>query len=248
MIHYHGAPITPASAAKTLFTRRHAMVSHAYPEQLPLVAEVCQSFALDNGAFTRWKQGRQTDWSGYVEWVQVWAQHPGFDWCLIPDVIDGDESANDNLLAWWRTLELAVPSVPVWHYHESLERLARLVANYRHVALGSSGEYATIGTLKWWGRTSEVMEVACDPEGRPRAALHGLRMLDPTIFSHLPLKGADSANIGQNVGIDKKWSGPYEPMTKETRALVMADRIEFHASASRWIGTGGIQKNLELVG
>jgi hypothetical protein len=55
------------------------------------------------------------------------------DWCVIPDVSDGDEAANDALLAEW-----GLPgeiSVPVYHLHESLERLARLVDTYPRVAL-----------------------------------------------------------------------------------------------------------------
>src|SRR5690348_6608283 len=51
-----------------------------------------------------------------------------------------------------------------------------------------------------------------------------------------------------NICQDTKWSGRYQPLTVETRALVMADRIEHHATAARWSGSAGIQKNLELVG
>ena len=223
------------------------MVSFAYPSQLPLAAEVAQSFVLDNGAFTAWKQGASVDWSKYAEWVNTWKQHPGFDWCLIPDAIDGDEQDNEDLLNWWARNSDA-PSVPVWHLHESLDRLARLVAGSMRVALGSSGEFAVVGTGRWWSRMSEAMEIACDEQGRPRVKLHGLRMLDPTVFSHLPLASADSTNVAQNIGVDVKWTGPYQPMTKQMRAAVLADRIEFHGSAVRWSGSCGVQKNLDLVG
>lgn len=225
------------------------MVSHAYPEQTALVAEVCQSFVFDNGAFTMWKGGRKPIWDDYAQWVKTWAQHPGFDWCLIPDVIDGSEEDNDELIQWWeRETDNFIPSVPIWHLHESLDRLEMLVDDHRRVALGSSGDYATIGTKKWWNRIAEAMSRACDGLGQPKTKLHGLRMLDPTIFSHIPFSSADSTNVAQNVGIDKKWKGPYEPMSKEGRALVMADRIEHHASASRWTWTTGLQSNFELIG
>jgi hypothetical protein len=247
MIHYHGGPITPMEAAREVWRRGHAMVSFAYPGQLPLAAEVAQSFVLDNGAFTAWKQARAVDWSEYVAWVDSWKQHPGFDWCLIPDSIEGDEEENDHLISWWANRSDAA-SVPVWHLHESLERLERLVSESQRVALGSSGEFAVVGTSRWWSRMSEAMEVACDGEGKPLAKLHGLRMLDPAVFSHLPLSSADSTNVAQNIGVDVKWSGPYQPMTKHMRAAVLADRIEFHASASRWTRSCGVQKNLDLVG
>jgi hypothetical protein len=38
--------------AHATWTRRHAFVSFERPEQVALAAEICQSFALDNGAFS----------------------------------------------------------------------------------------------------------------------------------------------------------------------------------------------------
>ena len=92
------------------------------------------------------------------------------------------------------------------------------------------------------------MRIATDEGGMPRAKLHGLRMLDPVIFSHLPLASADSCNIARNIGLDKKWEGPYAPRSRAMRALIMMDRIEAHASARRWCGSAGVQQNLELLG
>ena len=87
-----------------------------------IVADVCQSFVFDNGALSVWKKGGKLDVDGYTAWVEQWLRHPGLDWALIPDVIEGDESANDPLLeAWPRELR----GVPVWHLHESLDRLQR---------------------------------------------------------------------------------------------------------------------------
>ncbi len=57
MIHYHGIPVTPDTAAAQILARRHAMVSFAHPDQIELVADACQSFALDNGAFSAWRAG-----------------------------------------------------------------------------------------------------------------------------------------------------------------------------------------------
>jgi len=57
MIHYHGGPITPRGAAISAWTRRHAMISFANPDQLEIAAEVCQSFSLDNGAYPLYTAG-----------------------------------------------------------------------------------------------------------------------------------------------------------------------------------------------
>jgi hypothetical protein len=246
MIHYHGLPMTPVLAMLRAMKGRHAMVSFENPAQLPEAVEVCQSVALDNGAFSAWRQEKPYDFAGYVEWCGLWLKHPGVDWAIIPDVIDGDEEANERLLAQWPHGKLGVP---VWHLHECLERLQRLCERWPRVALGSSGKWADPGSRAWWERMAQAMRVACDADGMPKTKLHGLRMLDPVIFSHLPLASADSCNVARNIGIDSAWSGTYQPASKVTRAVVMIDRIESHASAHRWcVKSSGVQQNMELLG
>jgi len=248
MIHYHGGPITPLPVGLAVWKRRHAMVSYAHPDQIELAAEVCQSFALDNGAYSVWKQGGALDVPGYLEFVRQWELHPGFDWALIPDVIEGTEAENDALIELVSASFWSLHWVPIWHLHESLERLDGLATSWPRVALGSSGEYATIGTMRWWGRISEVMKVVCDEEGYPKCKLHGLRMMDPTIFAHIPFSSVDSTSVARNCKLETKWPGRYKPLSEETRALVLVDRIEHHASAVRWNRSAGVQKNLELIG
>lgn len=74
-------------------------------------------------------------------------------------------------------------------------------------------------------------------------------MLDPTLFSHLPLSSAGSCNVARNIGIDQAWTGPYVPASKSVRAIILMDRIESHASAYRWCAdSAGVQQNLDLFG
>lgn len=238
MIHYHGLPITPASAALAAVGGGHAFVSFRYPGQLGLVLEVCQSFAVDNGAFSAWKSGDPViDWSRYYQWVSELHRYPQFDFAVIPDVIDGDEDANDALLFQWPWMGSAKGrsiGAPVWHMHESIDRLQRLARDWPRVCIGSSGQFSTVGDSKWWGRMAEAMNSICDRNGNPICKIHGLRMLNPEVFTRIPLSSADSTNIAQNVGIDSAWRGTYTPASKETRALVMRERIEQHQSPTFW--------------
>lgn len=244
MIHYHGTPFSGHEANNLALQGKHACISFANPKSIAAAAELCQSFILDNGAFTAWKSGETLDVEGFEAWAALWSKHPGCDWHLIPDIIDGTEADNNFLILDW---ELA-NGVPIWHLHESLEKLEWLCESYRTVALGSSGKYATIGNTLWWGRMAEAMTVACDADGYPKAKLHGLRMLDPRVFSHLPLSSADSTNVARNLGMDNKWTGSYAPASQQMRALIMMERIEAHASSSRWSESHGIQTNYELFG
>lgn len=240
MIHYHGTPMTPIADAAKFFAKRHAMVSYAThakggADQLPVIAEVAQSFVLDNGAFTAWKAGKPiTDWSGYYAWSDEWLRHPGCEWALIPDVIDGDETANNELIEQWPHDRNRSLGVPVWHLHESIERLWDLCDAWPRVAIGSSGQFANIGTRSWWERIAEAMVIVCDQEGRPTTKLHGLRMLDPTVFTRIPFASADSTNVARNMGLDTRWAGRYAPKSDDIRALVIADRIESYNSPACW--------------
>jgi hypothetical protein len=233
MIHYHGLPITPEPAAVEVCFAGHAFVSFRYPDQLRVAIDCCQSFALDNGAFSAWKSGNPVlDWHAFYEWAASCKSIPACDWAVIPDVIDGDEAANDALVSEWPLPKWF--GVPVWHMHESLGRLERLASSFPRVAIGSSGEFATVGSTAWWGQMASAMRVVCDDEGRPLCKLHGLRMLNPEVFSRLPLSSADSTNIGRNIGIDKAWRGTYQPIGKPARARVMRQRIESSNSPSVW--------------
>lgn len=206
-----------------------------FPRQddMGAVAEVCQSFVFDNGAFTVWKQGGKLDVDGYMTWCEEWHKHPGFDWALIPDVIEGNESDNDALICDWPK---SIRGVPVWHMHESIDRLVRLGNEWGFVALGSSGVWATPGTEAWWQRMTLAMNALCDDKGRPPCRLHGLRMLDPRVFSRLPLSSADSTNAAVNSGSLSRF-GSYLPPTSAQRAAVIAERIEAHNSSGIWCQT-----------
>lgn len=233
MIHYHGLPITPGSAAVSAVGVGHAFVSYAHPDQLNIAAEVCQSFAIDNGAFSAWKKGTPiTDWRPYYAWAEECKLCPSCDFAVIPDVIDGDEAANDYLLYDWPLPKWF--GAPVWHMHESTKRLEKLASNFPRVCIGSSGKFSTIGTPEWWLQMGKAMRVLCNDKGQPMVKIHGLRMLNPEVFTKFPFSSADSTNIGRNIGIDSTWKGNYMPPNKDVRAAVMRSRIEAHNAPTAW--------------
>ena len=91
-----------------------------------------------------------------------------------------------------------------------------------------------IGTAAWWGQMARAMRVLCNDDGEPLCKVHGLRMLNPDIFTRFPFSSADSTNIGRNIGIDQTWRGNYMPPNKDMRAAVMRSRIEAHNAPNRW--------------
>lgn len=240
MIHYHGTPAGGNKKDKVSFLRgRHGLVSFFRPDDIDIVASCCKTFVLDNGAFSHWTAGKgDIDFYAYAEWVNKYAKHPAFDWCLIPDKIDGSEDQNADLVSKWVRSGFIAKGVPVWHMHESLEYLEYLITNFEWVAFGSSGDWSTPNTKAWWERMAEVMSVACDEQGRPRAKYHGLRMLNTKVFSRLPLSSADSTNAAVNSGAKPRYekASPYIPKERWLRAEVLAQDIESVLSASTWTG------------
>lgn len=231
MIHYHGTPITPQSVLLAL-TGRNFCVSYANPGDLAICHKRGQSVMLDNGAFSIWRKGHgNIDVDDYWLWAQSWLDYPT-TWCVIPDIIDGDEIDNDRLIGRWFSLTGSFKSsVPVWHVHESLDRLDRLVNGFDKVCIGSSGEFSRVGSLKWLLRMDDAFDIICRGSGRPRTWVHMLRGLSQC-GSDYPFASADSTNIASNHF--RKRNGVIYAKDKAEWARSMADRIDSLQCQPRW--------------
>lgn len=242
MIKYHGTPIggTKQDAIKFL-DGRHALISYAHQGQLAEVLECCESFCLDNGAFTIWKKnGGQIDIDGYLEWVNNIARHPAYDFCIIPDVIGGTEKENDNLLNSW---ECDHDSIPVYHLGESYDRFLRLAEDYNKVCFGSTDKWAKNGSNAWWKNMADFMDVVTDDDGILPCKVHGLRMLDVRIIKYLPLHSGDSTNAAVN-GSRMMKEGPMPAVHRWQGNERIAQKIESYQSPMNWDRQRLIEDNI----
>lgn len=198
-IHYHGTPITPRATLLEL-TGRNFCVPFSDPRDIEICHQIGQSVMIDNGAYSLWrKDGQQKrNWNDYYDFVSSWLHYQS-TWCVIPDVIDGSEEENDALLDEWDncvgTEHWNV--APVWHIHESFERLSELVTRYTKVCFGSSGRYAVIGTPQWNGRMNETFNFLSQKFTRIPAWIHMLRGMS-LAGSAYPFASVDSTDIAQN--------------------------------------------------
>jgi hypothetical protein len=220
-MHYHGTPITPRAVLLALAGRSFC-VSYAEPRDVEVCHEIGQSVMLDNGAFSFWRGGRKPDWDGYYAWCEPWLDHRT-TWAVIPDVIDGGEDANDELVDAW---PFGCRGAPVWHLHERVERLVRLAGDWPLVCLGSSGAYALPGAPRWHARMAEAMNVLCG-DGPPPCALHMLRGLDQCGGPY-PFASADSTSIARNHAGNNVTARPRQ----DPRAMV--DRLDARQCPARW--------------
>lgn len=227
MIHYHGTPITPIAKLMQLGGCSFC-VPYADGRDVARCHEIGEGVMLDNGAFTFWRErtdGRRPsakalaagggDWSGYYAWVEPWLDYPT-TWAVIPDVIDGSEEDNDRLLVEWFARQLPMAkAAPVWHMHEPLDRLRRLVAGYAKVCIGSSAQYAILGTPAWHRRMEEAMDAAC-ANGTPWLhMLRGMRYAG----SAYPFASVDSTSIAQNHAGNNTRNGAAKDVREMARAL-----------------------------
>lgn len=228
MIHYHGTPCGGTKTdAKYFLKNRHALVSFANQQDVGIVMQETSSFILDNGAFTFWRGGKSPNWDKYIEWVSEIGKSPKFDWWLIPDVIDGNEDDNWRLMFnYGRKFPFGVP---VFHMHESIYHLQRLIDSYDRIAIGSSGQWPNPGTPSWWNRMNILMKTICNSDGTPKVKLHGLRMLDPKIFTKLPLSSADSCNASRN-----SCRTNIKGSSRGEKAVTIAKNVEIFTSPNKY--------------
>lgn len=241
MLCYHGTPLGGKSCERPRFFRnRHALVSFLRQDDLEVVAECCRSFVFDNGAYSAWRSGKPiTDWRPYYEWCRDWIRHPGLDWLAMPDVIGGTELENDLAIAdfinWkgWQGSPLEIRRwhisdrcVPVWHMHESIDRLRRLCTGWSRVAFGSSGDFEDVGSVLWTERIHEAFEAIC-VDSQPVSRIHGMRMMDPAVFHRFPFSSVDSTNVGQNASREAE----RHKVSTELAREIIAGRIECHNSS-----------------
>jgi hypothetical protein len=204
-IHYHGTPITPASELHRLAGRSFC-VSFAAPHQIRLCHQIGEGVMIDNGAFTAWRQQREVDWREYAKWVIPWLSYKT-TWCVIPDVIDGGEDANDALLAEWHEWTnphiMSGQDAPVWHLDESIDRLVRLSREYPRVCFGSSGRYSKVGSGEWHERMVAAFNALyADARNEPRCWFHMLRGMAQA-GSDYPFASVDSTDLARNHHLER---------------------------------------------
>lgn len=191
MIHYHGTPITPIAALYEL-AGRHFCVSHAHPADVERCHAIGQSVMLDNGAFSKWKSNRETDWRAFYEWAERWLDYPT-TWAVIPDEIDAGAQLQDALVAEW---PFGHRGAPVWHMDEPISRLLTLCDRWPRVCIGSTAEYAVVLSSSWCRRI-DAMWNAVAARHRRLPWLHMLRGMQLS-GREWPFASVDSTDVAQN--------------------------------------------------
>lgn len=164
---------------------------------------------LDNGAFSAWRSGVPMDVDGFARWAADICERCPQAVVVVPDVIDGDELANDDMrLDFSGAMLEAGVFIPaermmvVWHMHESIDRLTGMIeGGYQYIAIGSSGQYAKVGTPEWHARIREAFDhierFCAESEGAyVRPWIHMMRAQSEA--HRYPFDSADSCSLAVN--------------------------------------------------
>ena len=171
---------------------------------------------IDNGAFSAWKANMKCGgnvvfdaqyWSAYYEFVTKWIR-PESDWFVIPDVIDAGTQEQDALIRECPS-ELMPYASPVWHMDEPISRLLGLCERFDRVCVGSTAEYAVVGSEDWRARMDDAFDELVGVFGNvPRIhMLRGMQCLLPTY--DYPFFSVDSTDIGRNHNRLKRFGERY---------------------------------------
>jgi hypothetical protein len=206
-IHYHGTPITPQRELLGM-AGGHFCVSHWEPRQVEVCHGIGQSVMLDNGAFSAWKAGKQIlDWMPYFAWTDEWLDYRT-TWAVIPDVVQGTEEEQERLIVEWPHGERGAP---VWHLHESIDRLLQLADEWPRVCMGSSEEFKDVLSPIWERRMDAAWRELSKRHART-PWIHMLRGMQ-LVRHRWPFASVDSTSIARNhAGNNTRGTPPKEPV------------------------------------
>lgn len=214
-----GLPLTPtrylhqlkgSSFCVSYWTRKS--LGRQLDQAIELVGED-QILLVDNGAYSAWRAETtmgEAYWNGFAIWADAILDRCPQAVVVIPDVIEGSEEQNDDLINDFICCPLALEGVKlptsrcmvVWHMHESLDRLYGLIeAGFAYIAIGSSGDYAVPGTKHWHARISEALNGIRDfcNDSNGAYSRPWLHMMRAQSMAHIyGFDSSDSTNIAQN--------------------------------------------------
>jgi hypothetical protein len=217
MIHYHGTPITPIETLLSLAGKCFC-VSHMAPADVARCHMIGQSVMLDNGAFSKWKSKKETNWPKYYAWCDKWLDCPS-TWAVPPDVINEPSQEQDALLNEWPHGKRQ--AAPVWHMDEPIYRLLRLCEQgWNRVCIGSTDRYQVVLSEAWEWKMDEVFNNLAKTFGRipPMHMLRGMQCSG----KRWPFISVDSTDVAQNHN------------RPQNTALAMANRWDASQCPSVW--------------
>ena len=162
------------------------------------------------GRFSAWKKGIVLDaayWRAFYDFVRLWLpQADPRSWFVIPDVIDAGTQEQDALIRECPA-DLLPRGAPVWHMDEPISRFLALIERHPRVCIGSTAEYATVGSPAWRWRMDEAWDAIMATFGAV-PVIHMLRNNQSFLQSFdYPFGSGDSTDLARNHNRMNRYGG-----------------------------------------
>lgn len=145
---------------------------------------------LDSGAFSAWSKGKEISLEAYMRFIDEHKELVEV-YCNL-DVIGDDE-------ATWRNQEImekeGYSPLPVFHLEEAIKQnfhyLHRCL-EYPYFCLGGMAKGYTTNQRQFF--MDRCWKIICDPDGWPKAKVHGLGMAAPRLMIRYPWYSVDTTS------------------------------------------------------
>lgn len=176
---------------------------------------------LDSGAFSAWNRGRSIDIDSYIRFIKQYSKFithcVNLD-CIpsVPNVVPTAQQVEESASKGWDNLKYmeskGVPSIPVFHQHESLKWLKKMIdEGYSYIGISPANDRTTQQKREW---LDEIFLYISDNKGVPYIKTHAFGVTSTTLMQRYPWYTVDSASWA----ILGAWGKIYFPASIENGA------------------------------
>jgi len=149
---------------------------------------------LDSGAFSSFTQGVKVDINRYCRFIHKHGDL--FEQVSVLDAIGDPKQTYFNQMEMERQ---GIVPIPCYHYGESPDVLAHYIDHYPYISIGGMVPISTPQLKVWLDRLWDMHLV--NPDGTPKAKIHGFGMTSVPLMSRYPWYSVDSSSWVQLGGM-----------------------------------------------
>ena len=142
-------------------------------------------FFLDSGAFSAKTQGVKIDIDKYIEFIKQYKDKMSV-YAILDSIGDWKKTEeNQNYME-----SKGINPIPCYHYGEPINQLKKMVANYKHIAIGGMA----VNTGFKIDFLDDCFDIICNSDGTPKIKVHGFGMTIVDLVKKYPWYSVDSTS------------------------------------------------------
>lgn len=194
-LYFSGGPTDPTERWATVADRTLFSYHYIKRKRPPLLSPRVQALLdhnfklfLDSGAFSAFNSGAVINLMEYIDFCK--ASAASWEAVASLDVIGDAEASWVNYL---RMRDAGVDCLPVYHYGEPEEALARMVEECEYIGIGGVAQLGVSSALFDWLDHS-FRQYICNKDGTPKVKVHGFAVTSIPAVKRYPWFSVDSTS------------------------------------------------------